>query len=136
MMKSKDCSKTLLLFDFGTVLTGLSKQRCIAALQKVGCGRIAYYVDECRQEDLFHELEIGGSTESFCNEARRQSAYTDEMGVLHPCGATDEQIIWAWNELLTGVPVEKLRMIHHLRHDLGYRTAILSNTTKIHWEKA
>ena len=91
MMKSKDCSKTLLLFDFGTVLTGLSKQRCIAALQKVGCGRIAYYVDECRQEDLFHELEIGGSTESFCNEARRQSAYTDEMGVLHPCGATDEQ---------------------------------------------
>ena len=136
MMKSKDCSKTLLLFDFGTVLTGLSKQRCIAALQKVGCGRIAYYVDECRQEDLFHELEIGGSTESFCNEARRQSAYTDEMGVLHPCGATDEQIIWAWNELLTGVPVEKLRMIHHLRHDLGYRTAILSNTNKIHWEKA
>ena len=135
-MKSKDCSKTLLLFDFGTVLTGLSKQRCIEALQKIGCGRIAYYVDECRQEDLFHELEIGGSIQSFCNEARRQSAYTDEMGIFHPCTATDDQIIWAWNELLTGIPVEKLRMIRHLHDDLGYRTAILSNTNKIHWDKA
>lgn len=135
-MKSKDCSKTLLLFDFGTILTGLSKQRCIDALQKIGCGRIAYYVDECRQEDLFHELEVGGSIDSFCNEARRQSAHTDEMGIFHPCTATNEEICWAWNELLTGVPVEKLRMIHHLRHDLGYRTAILSNTNEIHWAKS
>ncbi len=136
MMKLKDCSNTLLLFDFGTVLTGLSKQRCIEALKKIGCGRIAYYVDECRQEDLFHDLEIGGSIEDFCNEARLKSAYTDETGVFHPCTATDEQICWAWNELITGIPVEKLRMVYHLHHDLGYRTAILSNTNKIHWDKA
>lgn len=135
-MKSKDCSNTLLLFDFGMVLTGLSKQRCIAALKKIGCGKIAYYVDECRQEDLFHELEIGGSVESFCNEARMRSAFTDENGLFHPCTATNEEIKWAWNELLTGIPVEKLRMIKHLHDELGYRTAILSNTNEIHWEKA
>lgn len=135
-MKSKDCSKTLLLFDFGMVLTGLSKSRCTEALYKIGCGRIAYYVDECRQEDLFHELEIGGSIAAFCNEARRQSAYTDETGVFHPCNATNDEIQWAWNELLTGIPLDKLRLIHHLRHDLGYRTAILSNTNEIHWQKS
>lgn len=135
-MKSKDCYKPLLLFDFGAILVGLSKQRCIEALQRIGCGRIAYYVDECRQEDLFHELEVGGSIEAFCNEARRQSAFTDEMGVFHPCTATNEQICQAWNELLTGIPVEKLRMIKHLHDDLGYRTAILSNTNEIHWEKS
>lgn len=135
-MKSKDCYKPLLLFDFGAVLTGLSKQRCIEALQRIGCGKIAFYVDECRQEDLFHELETGGSVEAFCNEARRQSAFTDETGVFHPCTATNDQICWAWNELLTGIPVEKLRMIQHLHDDLGYRTAILSNTNEIHWEKS
>ena len=53
--------RKVLLFDFGTILVGLSKEQCVKALEQIGCGRIAYYVDECRQEDLFHDLEIGGS---------------------------------------------------------------------------
>ena len=126
--------KRVILFDFGAILVGLSKQRCIDALRKIGCGRIAYYVDECRQEDLFHELEIGGSIEAFCEEARRQSSYTDEMGVFHPCKATDEEICWAWNQLLTDIPVEKLRMVKWLHDECGYHTAILSNTNQIHWQ--
>lgn len=135
-MKSHPFFKTpTILFDFGCILVGLSKQRCIDALQKIGCGRIAYYVDECRQEDLFHDLEVGGSIEAFCEEARRQSAFTDEMGVFHPCNASDEDICWAWNELLTGVPVEKLRAVKALK-ERGFRTAILSNTNEIHWKKS
>lgn len=130
---SDKAPRGVLLFDFGTILIGLSKEKCIAALEKIGCGKIAYYVDECRQEDLFHELEIGGSIEAFCEEARRQSSFTDENGTEHPCLATDEEICWAWNELLLTIPVEKLRMIKHLHDDLGYRTAILSNTNYIHW---
>lgn len=124
----------ILLFDFGTILVGLSKQRCIDALKKIGCGRIAYYVDECRQEDLFHELEIGGSIEAFCEEARRQSSYTDDNGVVHECNASDEDICWAWNQLLTDIPVEKLRMVKWLHDECGFRTAILSNTNQIHWQ--
>ena len=72
----------VLLFDFGTILVGLSKERCVRALEQIGCGRIAYYVDECRQEDLFHDLEIGGSVEAFCDEARRQSSYSYRVS---PC---------------------------------------------------
>lgn len=131
----KEMKTTTLLFDFGCILVGLSKQRCIDALEKIGCGKIAYYVDECRQEDLFHELEIGGSIDAFCEEARRQSSFTDEMGNYCTCTATNDDICWAWNELLTGVPVEKLRKIKSLREQ-GYRTAILSNTNYIHWQKA
>ena len=126
----------VLLFDFGTILVGLSKERCVRALEQIGCGRIAYYVDECRQEDLFHDLEIGGSVEAFCDEARRQSSYTDEKGVYHPCKATNDEICWAWNQLLLDIPLEKLRLIYHLHHDLGVHTAVLSNTNQIHWQYA
>lgn len=126
----------LLLFDFGCVIVNLDKQRCVNALYKVGCGAIAGYVDEHRSEDLFHEIELGGSTETFCDEARRQSSFTDETGEFHPCTTPDEDIIWAWNELLTGIDVEKLRLIKHLRDNLGYKTAILSNTNWMHWDKS
>ena len=124
-MKSNPSSK-LLLFDFGAILVGLDKQCCIRALRKVGCGEIASYVDEHRSEDLFHELELGGSKENFCQEAREKSG----------SNTSDEDVCWAWNELLTGIPTEKLRFIRHLHDDLGYKTAILSNTNWIHWEKS
>jgi len=116
----------LLLFDFGAVLVGLDKQRCIRALRKIGCGEIADYVDEHRSEDLFHEIELGGSTDNFCQEAREKSS----------SNASDDDICWAWNELLTGIPKEKLKLIRHLHKDLGYKTALLSNTNWIHWEKS
>lgn len=116
----------LLLFDFGSVIVGLDKYRCMKALEQIGCQPIAKYVDECRCEDLFHDLEIGGSISNFCAEAREKSG----------CDATDEEICWAWNELLTGISVEKLRLIKHLHDDLGYKTAILSNTNEIHWQKS
>ena len=132
-MKLNLSSNKLLLFDFGCVIVDLDKQRCVNALYKIGCGAIAGYVDEHRSEDLFHEIELGGKTEDFCDEARRQSAVTDEKGVVHPCTATNEDIIWAWNELLTGISKDKLRFIKHLHDDLGYKTAILSNTNWMHW---
>ena len=110
-MKLNLSSNKLLLFDFGCVIVDLDKQRCVNALYKIGCGAIAGYVDEHRSEDLFHEIELGGKTEDFCDEARRQSAVTDENGVVHPCTASNEDIIWAWNELLTGISKEKLRFI-------------------------
>lgn len=124
-------------FDFGGILTGLDKQRCVEALRKVGAGRIAYYVDECKQEDLFHTLEMGlCSVHEFCEEARRQCSYTDENGVLHECQTTDEELVWAWNELLLGVPEEKLRIVKQL-HDSGkYKLLVMSNTNVVHWERA
>ena len=126
-----------IVFDFGGILTGLDKDRCVEALRKVGAGRIAYYVDECKQEDLFHTLEMGECTvHEFCDEARRQCDFTDEMGVFHKCETTDEQIVWAWNELITGVPESKLRIVKQL-HDCGkYNVMVLSNTNVVHWQTA
>ena len=126
-----------IVFDFGGILTGLDKARCVQALNEVGAGRIAYYVDECKQEDLFHVLEMGNCTvHEFCEEARRQCSYTDENGVRHECQTTDEQLVWAWNELITGVPQKKLDAIKALRATGKYKLMVLSNTNVVHWEKA
>lgn len=126
-----------IILDFGGILTGLDKERCIKALREIGAGKIAYYVDECRQEDLFHEIEIGNwSNKQFCDEARRRSSHYEDDGEKYVCNASDEQIMWAWNELITGIPAEKLQFVKKL-HDSGkYRVAMLSNTNMIHWEKA
>ena len=115
-----------IVFDFGGVLTGLDKDACIDALYDIGAGNIASYVDECRQEDLFHDLEVGRiNVGEFCNEVRR---------LCPGCTATDNDICDAWNALITGIPHRRLAKLLSLKND--YRLMLLSNTNPIHWHKA
>ena len=115
-----------IVFDFGCVLVDLDKQACVEALNRIGANNVSAYVDEGRQEDLFHELETGNiSVGDFCNEVR----------MLCPdCHATDEQICEAWNALLTGIPQQRLERLISLKKD--YRLLLLSNTNPIHWHKS
>lgn len=115
-----------IIFDFGCVLVDLDKHRCIDAFRRIGAGSIAGYVDECRQEDLFHDLEVGYSGISgFCAAVKRKS---------DGCNATDEDICDAWNALLTGIPAHRLEWLGELKK--RYRLLLLSNTNPIHWHKA
>lgn len=115
-----------IIFDFGCVLVDLDKQRCVEAFDAIGASEVSVYVDECRQEDLFHNLEIGDiDVPTFCDEVRRKSP---------GCTATDEEICSAWNSLLTGIPQRRLQRIVELRE--RYRLFVLSNTNPIHWAKA
>ena len=115
-----------IVFDFGCVLVDLDKQRCVEAFKAIGAGAVSAYVDECRQEDLFHDLETGAITvEEFCCEVRRKSP---------GCTATDAQICHAWNALLTGIPQRRIERLVDL--GLRHRLFLLSNTNAIHWTKA
>lgn len=115
-----------IIFDFGRVLVGLDKQRCVDAFRAIDAGDVAVYVDECRQEDLFHDLETGKTdVAEFCDEVRRKSPR---------CHATDDEICHAWNCLLTGIPEGRLQQLLQLRD--SYRLFVLSNTNPIHWHKA
>ena len=114
-----------IVFDFGCVLVDLDKARCLEAFDRLGAHALAQYVDECRQEDLFRELELGHTTpEEFCNEARQKAHIT----------ATDQQLCDAWRALLVGIPVRRIQALLHLRQ--YYRLAVLSNTNIIHWKQA
>ena len=111
-----------IIFDLGGVLVGLDGQRCIDAFRKIGAQDIAFYVEEHRTEDLFFDTEVGNiSQEEFCDETRR----------LSKCNASDKDIVWAWNRLLTGIPDYKKERLLQL-HD-RYRLFLLSNTNVMHW---
>jgi len=113
-----------IIFDLGGVLVGLNGQRCIDAFRKIGAHNIAFYVEEHRTEDLFLGTELGHMTQAeFCNEARR----------LAECNASDEQIVWAWNELLMPIADEKKQRLVELGQN--HRLFLLSNTNSMHWEK-
>lgn len=115
-----------IIFDFGGVLVDLDRRKCIDAFLRIGAGAIAGYVDECRQEDLFHDLEVGNiGVAEFCEAVRR---------ACPGCTATDADICDAWNALLAGIPRYRLERLAALRGE--YRLALLSNTNPIHWSKS
>lgn len=115
-----------IIFDFGGVLVNLDRKRCIDAFTRIGAGAIAGYVDECRQEDLFHDLEVGDTgVGQFCDAVRQACG---------GCNATDEDICGAWDALLTGIPKRRLDKLAELKRD--FHLVLLSNTNPIHWRKA
>ena len=113
-----------IIFDLGCVLVGLDKQRCVRAFEQIGAGDVAVYVRDHRTTDLFFDIETGQMTmEEFCDEVRRMSR----------CKAEDKDIVWAWNQLLLGIPDEKKQRLVDLKKE--YRLFLLSNTNDMHWQK-
>lgn len=113
-----------IIFDLGGVLVGLDGQRSIDAFDRLGCQRVSQYIVEHRTEDLFYRIELGLiSTHEFCEEVREMTQTT----------ATDEQMVAAWNALLT--PLSERRAARLLQwHRKGYRIFLLSNTNDMHWQ--
>ncbi|MBQ6062166.1 MAG: HAD family phosphatase [Prevotella sp.] len=112
-----------IIFDLGGVLAGLDGQRCIDAFDALGCEKVSYYVEHHLTEDLFYNIEVGNiSTEDFCDEVRRITGRN----------VSDEQIVWAWNQLLTGISERRLEKLLRLRGK--YHLFLLSNTNDMHWQ--
>ena len=113
-----------IIFDLGGVLVGLDGQRSIDAFDRLGCQRVSQDIVEHRTEDLFYRIELGLiSTHEFCEEVREMTQTT----------ATDEQMVAAWNALLT--PLSERRAARLLQlHRKGYRIFLLSNTNDMHWQ--
>ena len=113
-----------LIFDWGGVLIHLNRQRCTEAFAQFG----VQVGDELtnpygHRRDLL-DFELGLMTvEEFHNTVRR--VYGVEL--------SDEQIDYAWNALLAGIPTYKLDKLLELKKH--YRLFLLSNTNEVHWEE-
>ena len=113
-----------IVFDLGGVLCGLDADRCIKAFFEIGAEEVAVYVQKHRVEDLFLRAELGQiSTHEFCDEVRH----------ITNRDLTDDRIVWAWNELLTGITEERKAAVTALSK--RYRLFVLSNTNDMHWTR-
>jgi len=113
-----------IVFDLGGVLVGLDGSKSIEAYDKLGCQAVSKYIEEHRTEDLFYRIELGLiSTHEYCEEIRQMTQTK----------ASDDELIQAWNLLLTELsPLRRERLLA-LRRE-GYRLYLLSNTNDMHWQ--
>lgn len=123
-MGSKDNSIKNLIVDFGGVLVGLDRNRCISRFKALGVedidGLINFYV----QNDLFGRHEKGAIDDAQFRDGLRAATDTTNP--------SDDEIDEAWNAFLTDVPRHKLDALKRKRAE-GFKVFLLSNTNNIHW---
>ena len=109
-----------LMFDLGGVIIDLDRQRCVDALVALGDSHADELLGLSMQKGEFMKLEEGKiSAADFYNEMRRR--------IGRP--VSDNEIANAINELLIGIPVERLRLLRELKQH--FKVILLSNTNSI-----
>lgn len=109
-----------LMFDLGGVIIDLDRQSCVDALVALGDSHADELLGLSMQKGEFMKLEEGKiSAADFYNEMRRR--------IGRP--VSDNEITDAINELLIGIPVERLRLLRELKQH--FKVMLLSNTNSI-----
>ena len=113
-----------IIFDWGGVLIHLDKQRSTDAFRQRGIEVDDELTNPYGQRANLMDFERGlMSVEEFHDTVRR--VYGEHL--------TNEQIDYAWNSLLVGIPAYKLDLLLQLKQ--RYRIFLLSNTNALHWEE-
>ena len=111
------------IFDFGGVIFDIDFSLCNKSFMKLGIENIESRYLQAQEKNLFNELEKGKITsKNFCEKIRK----------LSNVFIKDEEIINAWNSLLVGYKKDRLELLENIK--LFYRTFLLSNTNKIHYD--
>lgn len=113
-----------IIFDYGNVIFSLDFNRVQQALKDIGIDDSSKFYGHRAQDDVFDQLEQGFITPAVFRDAIRKHSGKPEL--------TDEQIDHAWNAILVGVPEGNHELLASLKPK--YRTFLLSNTNKIHYD--
>lgn len=112
-----------LIFDLGGVLLDLDFNKTIKAFAAL-CGSSSAPLLNF-QDELFTRYEIGAvKTEDFRVELQQRLRLT----------VSNEVFDNAWNELLVGVPKERLDFIRQLKADHHHRIFLFSNINDLHYQ--
>ena len=112
-----------IIFDYGNVIFTLDFKRSQQAWKEIGIGNPEVFYSHKNQDLIFDEFERGRvSAKEFRTFIRKKLDKPD---------LTDEQIDFAWNRLLVGVPSGNHELLLNLKHK--HRTFLLSNINPIHY---
>ncbi len=109
-----------LLFDLGGVIINLDRQRCVDALTALGDEKADEMLDLSVQRGTLMDLEEGKISPGDFFKRMRQ-----KIGKA----VSDEEIVHALNELLIGIPLDRLTLLRKLRQ--RFNVMMLSNTNPI-----
>ncbi|MFA4864130.1 MAG: HAD family phosphatase [Bacteroidales bacterium] len=111
------------MFDFGGVIIPVDPMAFAGGLMQLGCTDVLSLHEYFLEEKVYSRFEKGEmSPEEFRMQMR--SGLNDHV--------TDEQIDQAWNLILGEIPPHRVALLEKLK--LNYRTFLLSNTNKIHYD--
>ncbi len=112
-----------IIFDYGNVIINLHIEATFRAFERVGAVKFADDWNKIMAAKLFHQFERGDiSVPDFRIELRK--SFNKEV--------TDQEIDWAWNQILGEMPVSRIALLKNIRPN--YRTFILSNSNEIHYD--
>ena len=110
-----------IIFDLGGVIIDIRREAAAAALQHLGIVEADRLLGEYEQKGVFLLLEEGRLSDA--------EMYDSLLPLCAP-DTTCTDIKTAFEEFLTGLPVERLKTIDCLRAK-GYKTYVCSNTNPI-----
>lgn len=110
-----------IIFDLGGVIIDIRREAAARALEELGIVEADKMLGEYEQKGVFLMLEEGRLSDS--------EMYDSLLPLCIP-DTTCTDIKTAFEKFLTGIPVERIRMIENLR-EAGYKTYVLSNTNPI-----
>ncbi|MCK5823452.1 MAG: HAD family phosphatase [Bacteroidales bacterium] len=111
-----------IIFDLGGVVLNINPQLSVDAFADILGADNKEFVRKYNEFNLLYRLEKGEiSPEQFRNTLKK-------IILTH---VSDEQIDTAWNSMLLDFPKERIDLLSELRQK--YRTFLLSNTNKIHY---
>ena len=106
-----------IIFDFGDVFINLDKPATLRELSQLGDFQFNNSI-----QDLNNQYEVGKiTTKEFIQNYHR----------LLP-EATEQQLIEAWNAILSDFPKYRLDFVKHLAATGDYKLILLSNTNELH----
>ncbi len=111
------------IFDLGGILIDIFPQQAVDAFKLLGFKDDEKALLYFKENQIFEKIEIiQNSYNLLCNEINLQ--------LKHP--VSDDKIISAWNKLLGSYKSENVNFA--LKCKSKYRTFLLSNTNRIHYE--